>query len=38
MPPAIAGDDAAPPTPLKAACDELKIIRAALMKMMERAP
>ena len=34
----IAGDEAAPPTRLKTACDELTVIRAALMKMMERAP
>jgi hypothetical protein len=33
-----AGDDARTAAAVEAACDELKIISAALMKMMERAP
>ena len=31
-------DDAAASEAIQAACDELTVIRAALMKMMERAP
>ncbi len=33
-----AGEDARTAAAVEAACDELKIISAALMKMMERAP
>ena len=33
-----AGDEAVAADALKAACDELTVIRAALLKMMERAP
>ncbi|MGA7178901.1 MAG: hypothetical protein WBX11_04850 [Thiobacillaceae bacterium] len=33
-----AGDDRSAPDALQAACDELTVIRAALLKMMERAP
>ena len=34
----VAGDDSRAADALKTACDELTVIRAALMKMMERAP
>ncbi len=34
----IAGDEAGASDALKVACDELTVIRAALLKMMERAP
>ncbi len=34
----VAGDEARAVDALKMACDELKVIRAALLKMMERAP
>ena len=34
----ISGDDSHTADALEAACDELSVIRAALMKMMERAP
>jgi hypothetical protein len=33
-----AGDDSRAAAALETACDELAVIRAALMKMMERAP
>jgi hypothetical protein len=34
----VAGDEAVVADALKTACDELTVIRAALLKLMERAP